>query len=547
MARIEKTVFISYRRTDISWALAVYQYLTSQNYDVFFDYSSIPSGDFEQIIVSNIRARAHFVLILTPAALDRCSEPGDWLRREIETAMEEKRNIIPLFFDGFTFGSASVAEKLTGKLADVKRYNGLDIPSGYFMEAMERLRSRYLNVPLNAVIHPVSTQVRRKVNEEKVAANKALREQKEDIQEIVKPAKEKIENQKQLTKKEQPAILFSSQKDAVESISSWFKKIKLRPIGIGIGFLLASALGIFGVNLLINNINAGSDPLSAQTREVSQTPEFDIGSTMTLAPLPTQTLTPPPTQTLIPPTNKPPFSPIIGSTWVQTSDDMVMVYVPAGSFTMGSNKWNDDEKPAHTVTLDAYWIDRTEVTNAMYAKCVVDGVCRPPSATESYTNQDYYGNPEFDDYPVIYVSWSMALTYCEWAGRTLPTEAQWEKAARGGAAIDYPWGSDFYADRLNFDRNYGDVAPVGSYPSGQSIYGALDMAGNVEEWVSSLGKPYPYDANDGRENLSASGSREVRGGSWWDVYYFVRSTFRYEGDPTNADDQTGFRCVMGAE
>src|SRR5574342_1283376 len=104
MASIEKTVFISYRRKDISWALAVYQYLTKHDYDVFFDYTSIASGDFEQIIVGNIKARAHFILILTPTALDRCSEPEDWLRREIEFAIDEQRNIVPLFFKGFRFG-----------------------------------------------------------------------------------------------------------------------------------------------------------------------------------------------------------------------------------------------------------------------------------------------------------------------------------------------------------------------------------------------------------------------------------------------------------
>src|SRR5215210_3231327 len=119
MSRIERTVFISYRRRDISWALAVYQYLTNQKYDVFFDFSSLSSGDFEQVIISNINARAHFLLILTPTALDRCNEPGDWLRREIEAAIEEKRNIIPLFFDGFSFATTSVTEKLTGKLESI--------------------------------------------------------------------------------------------------------------------------------------------------------------------------------------------------------------------------------------------------------------------------------------------------------------------------------------------------------------------------------------------------------------------------------------------
>ena len=125
MARLEKTVFISYRRTDVYTALAVYESLKNEGYDVFFDYRSISSGDFEQIIHSNIRARAHFLLILTPTALDRCNEPGDWLRHEIEIAMDEKRNIVPLFFKGFQFRDPAVAEMLTGKLKNLSRYNGL--------------------------------------------------------------------------------------------------------------------------------------------------------------------------------------------------------------------------------------------------------------------------------------------------------------------------------------------------------------------------------------------------------------------------------------
>src|SRR5690349_1407112 len=188
MASIEKTVFISYRRKDRYEALAVYQYLTSQQYDVFLDYTSIPSGDFEQSIVSNIKARAHFLLILTPTALDRCSEPGDWLRREIETAMDEKRNIVPLFFDDFTFSAPGFAEKMTGKLETLRHYNGLDIPAGYFTEAMERLCEKYLNVPLDAVLHPVSTEVRKVVEGEQIAARQALDQKKENIDVLLKPA-----------------------------------------------------------------------------------------------------------------------------------------------------------------------------------------------------------------------------------------------------------------------------------------------------------------------------------------------------------------------
>lgn len=173
MGRIEKTVFISYRRTNLPWALVVYQNLTTQGYDVFFDYESIASGDFEQIILGNIRARAHFLVILTPSALERCNNPDDWLRREIETALDEKRNIVPLFLEGFNFGSSSISQYLTGKMALLKNYNGLNVPVDYFNEAMERLSARFLNVTLDAVLHPVSNSAQQVVEKQQVAAGKA--------------------------------------------------------------------------------------------------------------------------------------------------------------------------------------------------------------------------------------------------------------------------------------------------------------------------------------------------------------------------------------
>jgi hypothetical protein len=172
MARIEKTVFISYRRADVYTALAVYENLKNQGYDVFFDYTSVSSGDFEQIIIGNIRARAHFLLILTPTALDRCNESGDWLRVEIETAINEKRNIIPLFFKGFRFGIPSISNKLTGKLKNLSRYNGLNVHEDYFEEGMRRLRTQFLNIPLDTVLHPVSNEIQMMVREEQIARMK---------------------------------------------------------------------------------------------------------------------------------------------------------------------------------------------------------------------------------------------------------------------------------------------------------------------------------------------------------------------------------------
>lgn len=172
--RIEKTVFISYRRTNVSWALAIYQNLVSRGYDIFFDYKSINSGDFEQIILGNLRARAHFLVILTPTALERCNEPGDWLRREIETAIDEKRNIVPLFLEGFSFGDAAISQYLTGKLRLLRDYNGLNVPSDYFDEAMDKLAGRFLAVPLDAVLHPLSDSAQKGAEAVKAAIHKEL-------------------------------------------------------------------------------------------------------------------------------------------------------------------------------------------------------------------------------------------------------------------------------------------------------------------------------------------------------------------------------------
>jgi len=506
MARIEKTVFISYRRKDISWALAVYQYLTGQRYDVFFDYTSILSGDFEQIIVSNIRARAHFVLILTPTALDRCSEPGDWLRREIETAIDEKRNIIPLLFDGFNFGSPNVAEKLTGKLSAIRRYNGLDIPSGYFIEAMEKLSSRYLNVPLDAVIHPVSTEVRKLVKEEQIAVNKAIAQKWEDIKELLKPAEEESGEPGQTQIETVTTVSPLSRRGVGEEA----QRVNLRLYGIAASILFVVVAVWAGINAWIQKSDENTTPtMTNQVVTNTITVDASVTAPVNTATVEIQTTTPTeePTLTITP-------SPTRGvdSTMISTKDGMILLYVLAGKFTMGSDSGEPDERPTHEVYLDAYWIDRTEVTNKMYSLCVSEGRCKEPDQKGSTTRLSYYGNPEFDDFPVLIVDWNMAKTYCEWADRRLPTEAEWEKAARGENAFVYPWGN--YAPNnnlLNYNNAIGDTTEVGKYPMGASPYHVLDMAGNVWEWVN--GWYDVYSGGNASDSLDfGKNYRVMRGG-----------------------------------
>ncbi len=320
-----------------------------------------------------------------------------------------------------------------------------------------------------------------------------------------------------------PARVVEKKRDA--------PKLNVRLFGIGGIVLACLLLAVFGGNYLFKNIN------SAPTDETPVV--FAATVTKTMPPALTKTFTP------VPPTFTP--TPGIGST-KNGEDGMTLVFVPAGEFTMGSDTGESDEQPTHSVNLDAFWIDQTEVTNAMYAQCVEDGDCSPPASVKSYTHDSYYGNLEFDDYPVIYVDWNRANAYCSWAGRRLPTEAEWEKAARGEDGRTYPWGEEISCAYANYYDGskfcVGDTAPVGSYPDGASIYGALDMAGNVWEWVSSLYQGYPYSATDGREDLSASGSRVLRGGSWYGLDNSVRSAFRYRYDPSYVSNNLGFRCSL---
>jgi serine/threonine-protein kinase len=224
-----------------------------------------------------------------------------------------------------------------------------------------------------------------------------------------------------------------------------------------------------------------------------------------------------------------------------------MIYVPAGSFEMGKNYDFTVEGPAHIVELDAFWIDKTLVTNAMYGKCQQDLICNPPNSTSSATRQDYYGNPDFDNFPVINVSWEDAQTYCVWADRRLPTEAEWEKTARGASARTYTWGNESpNSNLLNYDYNVGDTTAVDSYPDGASPYGALDMAGNVFQWVADWYSD-TYYANSPLKNPPGPESgqyRVLKSGGWSYTGDFLRPSHRSFGDPAiSSDMDIGFRCA----
>ncbi|MBC8508364.1 MAG: SUMF1/EgtB/PvdO family nonheme iron enzyme [Chloroflexi bacterium] len=321
----------------------------------------------------------------------------------------------------------------------------------------------------------------------------------------------------------------------------------------------AGAAGLAVLAMILSNAFGGGRPevvVETVVVEVTST-EAAIAMETTTAPTPMPD-TPTPASTLTRTTlpSSPTTIPLgIGSTQVSPKDGMVQMYVPSGDFEMGSNE-NYWEKPIHTVHLDAFWIDKIEVTNEMYEQCVSDGVCNPPSRTSSSKSDSYYDTRSFANYPIIYVSWTDARIYCEWAGRRLPTEAEWEKAARGNTGSTYPWGDEINCQKANYwdwakvGGCVGGTTEAGSYPAGASPYGALDMAGNVQEWVADWFDAHYY-ANSPTSNPKGpmlGDYRVKRGGSWTGVDRDVRSTDRAMTVPDgNGSNNAGFRCAMDAD
>jgi formylglycine-generating enzyme required for sulfatase activity len=217
---------------------------------------------------------------------------------------------------------------------------------------------------------------------------------------------------------------------------------------------------------------------------------------------------------------------------------VLMRLIPSGIFQMGSENGQIDERPIHTIYLDAFYMDIHEVTNTMYAACVKAGVCIKPGC-------DHFGNSTYDNHPVVCVNWEQANKYCEWRGARLPTEGEWEKASSGGKQGKlYPWGdSKPECSRSNYDGCVGDTVNVSSYaPNG---YGLLDMAGNVWEWVADCytSDYYTISPMVNPPGPPCSEPRVIRGGSWNYLPIYARITYRNWYYPGSRVNFIGFRCA----
>ena len=267
----------------------------------------------------------------------------------------------------------------------------------------------------------------------------------------------------------------------------------------------------------------------------------------------------------------------LGDSLVRPVDEMLMVYVPGATFQMGSTEEDVEsalaqcneaqaaycsrqffnfEIPQHTVTVDSFWIDNTEVTNSHFQLCVDAGICEAPVACT-------WGAPDFTDAtkannPVVCVSWEEAQSYCEWVGGRLPTESEWEFAARGEEGYIYPWGETFDSTLANHcdvnceelwadqeaDDGYTFSAPVGIYPDNQSWVGAFDMVGNVFEWVVDWFGEYTDEELTNPTGVETGTYKVLRGGSYFYEQSRLRTTSRDSISPLEQDSSIGFRCVV---
>lgn len=587
-------VFLCHASTDKPKVRELYRYLRRRGINPWFDEEHLVGGQDWRVEIPKALATSDAIIIcLTKNSVDK----EGYIQKEIKFALDKALEMPEgrIFLIPVKFEECEVPFTLS-------RYQWVDltVESGY-AKMMKALKFRASQLERSTV------EVSKKSVEEEIAAReaakKAAREKKEreaaeefarDKAEQDAAEKSRLEAEEKAQQKaaKEKAKLEAAEKveqeKAQRELERGLKKIsddgkrRIRKIEwqhrwnsfVGEIRYRLKLLYIYRVSILILLVTFGlvvplllrlsnlvPEIITAFTNAPTATigltlaSQSSINSTETFRPF--EILTPSPTSTEVlvaTPTSLP--------TEITDAKGVSMVLVPAGEFVMGSNYNPSDERPVHNVYLDGFYIDKYEVSNSLYKACVDAGVCRPPKFFGSHTNNSYYDDSQFENYPVIHTDWYMANTYCEWRNGRLPTEAEWEKAARGDLdSIIYPWGNLFDETKANFcdknckapwsgdanyDDKYADTAPVDAYPGGASIYGVYNMAGNVWEWVSTLYYPYPYDVNDGREDMNASGDRVLRGGSFNNEHYRIRLSLRFQGSPASVADNFGFRCAIDA-
>ncbi len=503
-------VFLCHASTDKPKIRELYRYLKRRGINPWFDEEHLVGGQDWQVEIPKALATSDAIIIcLTKNSVDK----EGYIQKEIKFALDKALEMPEgrIFLIPVKFEECEVPFSLS-------RYQWVDLT----VEAGYAKMMKALKFHASHLERSKAEISKKDVEEENLAREKKEREVAErDSKAVVKKALAKIIN------------------NSFIALSSTLFK--------GVPFI--KMLGIVGIVIVLFwlgswTISKFSSLFSiAETKATMQQPTAT--APFTKSPLPSTKIpesSKTPTKTHTPPSS----TPVVFNPHPDTSDyidtfGVPMRFVPAGNFIMGSDVGydNDNQHLIHVVALDAFYIDKYEVTNVLYKACVDVGKCKAPRDFGTNTRTRYYENNVFDNFPVVSVDWAMAKAYCEWRGIVLPSEAQWEKAARGTKGSTYPWGEEFNCSKANFCV-VTDPTRVGSYESDKSPYGLYDMAGNITEWTNSLYWPYPYDPTDGRENLSFDQPHVARGYSFdtFQAYLARISETKFSS--------YGFRCARDA-
>jgi formylglycine-generating enzyme required for sulfatase activity len=515
----QRKTFLSYSRANKDFAVKLARELKSEGFAVWLDQLDIPPGArWDAEVEKALTESEVFMVIMTQA-----STQSDNVLDEIGYAIDNGKRFLPVLLE-----KCNVPLRL-------RRFQYVDFTDKSFDEGVESAKEllRTLmaqpTIPKNA-----STEASQTASEQKAEARddpnstaSKLRQEKIEQEmrfkaETEKLLKEKADLERKLTEEHNTNESMKAVKPAMIDNQPTPSKGRSKLIGVfGISILVIAIAGFAAVKLM-DRSPATSVPTEAQA-VLPDTPMATeaaavIPVTAKDSPIPATAV---PAESAAPTATEEASSASTDTLASERTDDKgaVMVLVPAGEFPMGSNRGETYEQPVHQVNLDAYYIDKYEVTNKLYKACVDDGQCDAPRQLfffEAAPNKLYFGVSEYDNFPVVFVDWNMAKAFCQWRGARLPTEAEWEKAALGDTGNSYPWGMDLDCQKANYQKCVNRTSEVGAYPDGVSPYGLYDMTGNVWEWVSDWYADNYY-ANSPAKNPTGpitGQSRVIRGGSW---------------------------------
>ncbi len=529
-------IFISYSHKDSSYVHRLAEALKQEGFQVWIDDNIHYGSEWPKVVTRNLDVSDGVIVVLSNNSYE-----SDMVQNEVARAREKNKPIFPLLLDGENWLIVQAKQ-----FVDIRDES---LPTEKFYKRLEEITPRRNERAEHEAAEKAEKAAREKIEREdaeKTAREKSEREAEREMTKLV--AAEKAKREK--------AERRSARWDVIKNFHSKAMPF-LRIIGVfGIIFVLFW-MGSQAMSQFVSPLPATKSTVTNIENlktftpvSVSQTKTPIFAFTPTNVSLATQLSL---TSTLV--FESPKISPV---------DGMILHYVSAGTFAMGdtvehayaeclrSHDPNNpvflcdqdnfkDEQPIHQVYLDAFWMDETEVTNEQYKLCVKAGACQKPSTISPYYSDDRHG-----DYPVVFVTRDKANSYCQWAERRLPTEAEWEKAARGTDSRTYPWGEAVGIEYANYNTSPGDVTRVGSYELGKSPYGLYDMAGNVSEWVSDLYDPDYYKTLGeiiiNPQGPSFGDGYIIRGGEF--LYNNIRSANRDVGG--RGSTATGFRCAKDA-